>query len=330
MDNFLRLIFLLPMIVLMFFVDLRDRPNRVFKGSDIAIVDPRGTWKSAAKLPSERYDFGGTVLNNSFYIVGGLVLPTPWLPTARVDAYDAVTKRWKQIRDYPRVVHHPAVTACDGHLYVVGGYWLRIIPSKFVYMYDESSDTWIRRADLPVARAALGAACISGKIYAARGEAGGKQLTRLDVYDTKTDTWETKAPMHAAREHFSLVSANNHLFALGGLITDRFHTLSANEMYDPNTDTWVNRAPIPHDIAGFSAAVLGDRIYMFGGLRGDTTSNEVFEYNITDDAWIRKKNIPKALYGLAAGTIQGAIHVIGGNDKVKGIFISQDHNIFVP
>ncbi len=330
MNEFLRLIFLFPMIVLMFVVDLRDKPQRIFKASEISMREPGGKWEPAEKLPTQRYDFGGAVLDTSLYIVGGLVLPSPWLPTARVDAYDSVTKRWKSIRDYPKAIHHAGVSACENNLYVVSGYWLRVLPSRFVYMYDKASDDWVKRADIPVPRGALGVACLSGKIYAVGGESGERQLNRLDVYDIKTDSWASKAPMPTAREHVSVVAANNKIFALGGLVTDRFHTLVANEMYDPNTDTWSKRAPMPHDVAGFAAAVLGDSIYIFGGLRGDSVSAEVFEYKIAEDTWIRRANMPYPRYGLFVGTVQGAIHVVGGNEKVKGNFLSQDHNVFFP
>src|SRR5688572_11535738 len=98
MHEFLRQILVIPFLLLMFVVDLRDNPQRIFQRSNMTVVKPVGTWEKAADLPTPRYDYGSTVLNDMLYIVGGLVLPTPWLPTDRVDAYDPKEDRWNSIK----------------------------------------------------------------------------------------------------------------------------------------------------------------------------------------------------------------------------------------
>lgn len=331
MDVLVRQILLIPMLIIAFFVDMRDKPQRVFTSSNLEITTSAGSWKKAKDLPTQRYDFGAAVAGGKLYIVGGLVLSTPWTPTDRVDAYDPVKEEWIHIASYPRVIHHPGVVSCGDDLYVVGGYWIRVLPSSYVYKYNASSDEWIKRADIPVGRGALGVTCHEETIYAVGGDSGNaNQVTLLHAYDTKKDVWVTKTSMPSAREHLSVVTVDGKIYALGGLIKDRFHALNTNEMYDPYTDTWTPRASLPHAISGFAAVVKGESIFIFGGANGDTVSPEVYEYKTKEDKWYRRADMPTARYGLVAGQMLGNIHVVGGNHVVKGNFFSQDHDIFVP
>jgi N-acetylneuraminic acid mutarotase len=330
MYEIVRQVLLVPFLFLLAFINFRDHPVRTFTGSGQPIVAPAGRWEKASPLPTERYDFGSAVFDNKLYIVGGLVLPSPWVPTNRVDVYDPSTDSWTRLADYPKVVHHEGVVACNNELYVIAGYWLRIWPSFSVYRYRAAENAWERRADIPIARGAAGAVCVSNKIYVVGGENEQGQLQSLVVYDTTKDTWEHKSPMPTAREHVAVVAAEDKIFAIGGLQGDRFHSLTVNEVYDAATDTWETRAPLPHAVNGLFGVVLGESIYVFGGARGDALSPEVFEYNLAKDTWVRRADMPVGRYGYAIGVMNNRIHVVGGNTVVRGNFFSQDHDVFIP
>src|SRR6185436_721417 len=101
----------------------------------------------------------------------------------------------------PRPLNHPAAASTGDAIYVIGGYNdLTFTPVATVYRYDVDDDVWTSVAELPQARGALAAAVIDGKIYAAGGVPGGRDLT---VYDPATNSWTTRAPMPTAREHLA-------------------------------------------------------------------------------------------------------------------------------
>ena len=67
-------------------------------------------------------------------------------------------------------------------------------------------DTWTRKADMPTARAGLGASVIDGRIYAIGGWTEISEVTRtnnvsssVQVYDPATDMWMQKADMPTPR-----------------------------------------------------------------------------------------------------------------------------------
>jgi len=330
MDQLVRQVFLFPMLLIATFVNLRDNPQRLFVNSDMPIAQNEKSWKQGAPLPTQRYDFGGAVADNKLYVVGGLVLSTPWLPTNRVEYYDPPSNTWHRVADFPEIVHHPGVVGCENDLYVVSGYRIRVFPTSDVYRYDVKENTWVKRADIPIGRGALGVACVDGKIYAMGGESGKKQFTTVHEYDTKQDRWTEKTSMPTAREHFTAVAAGGKIHVIGGLVVSRFHPLTIHEVYDPVTDTWTKAAPLPRPISGYAAVASGGSIYLFGGASGDGVSNEVYQYHIATDTWERRQDMPKGRYGLVAGAIQGSMYVVGGNTVVKGNFFQQDTDIFTP
>jgi N-acetylneuraminic acid mutarotase len=330
MDEIVRQVLLVPMMIIALVVALRDSPQRIFQPSDLPMAQSGEPWKKAAPLLTQRYDFGGAVWSDQLYVVGGLVVSSPWVPTNRVEAFDPKTNAWKRVADYPRVVHHPGVVSCKDGLYVVGGYWFRIFPSPLVHRYDAHENAWVKLADIPEGRGALAVACDDEYIYAMGGEAGSKQHATVYAYDIHQNRWEERTPMPTAREHFVAIAARGKIHAIGGLSIDRFNPLAVHEVYDPMNNTWTSVAALPRPLSGFAATLLGDSIFVFGGASGDTVSNEVYEYKIQENRWYRRSDMPSRRYGLVVGAIQNSIYVIGGNSVVKGNFFLRDNDMFTP
>lgn len=326
---FLRLA-LVPFSILLFFVELRDQPNRVLQGSALQVVDSSGRWEKAAPLPSYRHESASGVIGEDIYVVGGIMLPSVWFPTKTVEAYNAKTDSWRTVAAYPLAVHHTGAAVIDGKLYVVGGNGVRITVRSDVYMYDPEKNIWERKADLPIARGALGVASLDGRLYAVGGGINKKPVNFLHIYDPRTDTWKEGTSMPTAREHLTAVAAEGKIFTLGGYAGIRFNNVTSNESYDPATDTWEKRAPIPYPVSGFTAVVLGNSIFIFGGEQGWAVSNEVHEYIISEDRWVRRSDLPVGRYALVSGIVEGNIHVIGGNPYLMGNYFSSDHDVYIP
>ncbi|MBI3366367.1 hypothetical protein HY041_01930 [Candidatus Roizmanbacteria bacterium] len=95
------------------------KPNRKLRGSKKIVTPPQGTWKTAKKLPSCRYEFGAATLHNKIYVIGGVTLPTVYTVTRRVEVYDVVHDFWSRVASYPVIIHHPGVTSDGKNIYVV-------------------------------------------------------------------------------------------------------------------------------------------------------------------------------------------------------------------
>ncbi len=322
--------FLLPFVLLLAFVNVFQKPDRVLRGSDVAILEPAGTWEKAAPLPSYRYEFASTLLGKDIYVMGGVYLPSVWFPTTTVEIYSTETDTWRRGPDLPRAAHHPGAATCAGTVYLVAGNWVRIIPSPAVYALNVAANVWERKADLPLARAALGVACVENKLYAIGGGRQKSARTEVHEYDPKTDTWTEKAPMPTAREHVAVAVHSGKIHVIGGYGSDRFHNLATHEVYDPKTDTWTSAAPLPYEVSGFSAAPLGRYLYVFGGEQGWAVSAEVHRYDPSRDRWDRMLDLPVGRYALTATTVGDRIHLIGGNPLLMGYDFSHDHDVFIP
>ncbi|TAK96924.1 galactose oxidase [Patescibacteria group bacterium] len=319
---------LLPFQILLRAIEFRDKPDRVLRGSNTLINGAVGKFSTAAPLPSWRYEFAAGVLEGKIYIIGGVWLPSVWFPTRLVEVYDAKNEVWKSIAPYPRLIHHTAAVTCQGKLYVVGGNGVRIHPLACVYAYDSGKNRWMRKADLPTARGALGVASVGDRIYAVGGGINKRAVNILEEYDPLAGRWTARAPMPTAREHTVAVAADGRVFVLGGYSGNRFNNLVANEVYDPKDNTWKVLSPLPYPVSGLSAAALGDSIFIFGGEQGWAVSPEVHEYKIKEDRWIRRNNLPVARYALTASTVGNSIHVIGGSGYLMGDDFRDEHEVF--
>jgi Tol biopolymer transport system component len=179
------------------------------------------------------------------------------------------------------------------------------------------SGAWRSRADMPTARAGLGAAVASnGKIYAIGGGNNGGALDTVEEYDPATNTWTTRASMPTARASVGVAAASNgKIYAIGGGISASLSAIV--EEYDPATNTWATRAsmPTPRHSVGVVAASNG-KIYAIGGDGGvgSCCLDTVEEYDPAMNTWATRASMPtgRVNIGVAAAS-NGKIYVIGGD-----------------
>jgi len=321
---------LVPFAILRFLIEVLEKPNRTLRESDEPVKQPAGRWIKANPLPSWRYEFGGALLGEEIYVVGGLILPTVYTVTRRVETYNVVTNSWRRTANLPVIIHHPGVTVADNRLYVIGGNGLRITPYSYVFQYNPSTNSWKRNSDMPTPRGALGIAEMNGFIYVMGGGTNKIPRNELEVYDPKNDAWTKLEPMPTEREHLAATSAGGLIFAMGGFKKNLAESLTANEAYNPSTGEWENRAPLPLPISGFSAVGIGSSVFIFGGEQGWAVSSECHEYKVSEDRWYRRMDMPTPKYAHIAVAVDGEIHIIGGNPRLGGYAFCMNHDIFIP
>jgi N-acetylneuraminic acid mutarotase len=299
----------------------------------------RGTWRTAAPMPTKKTEVAVATLDGKIYVVGGFEKPSlgnvmNFAITPSVQAYDPVMDRWTSKAPLPVGVHHVGIGVVDGRLYVIGGYSKSAFsvwnPVATVYAYDPATDNWTERAPMPTARGALSVTEHDGKLYAIGGYDRKANNAQVEVYDPVRNVWTTGASLPTPRDHLATATVAGKIYAIGGRIDgDYSRNLAVTERYDPTTDRWTPVSDLPTARSGIAAAVVDGWIYVFGGEGAAGTFNENEAYDPVLDSWQRMAPMPTARHGLGSAVVQGRIYVISGGPTPGGSF-SDLNEVFTP
>lgn len=314
-------------------------------------------WTAVAPLPQQRTEAASAAHDGKLYLVGGGVgtdgAGSLTIPAA-LTVYDPASDSWSELAPIPDPVHHAAMVAHAGKLYVMGG-WRGSGQSQIevdnLWIYDIASDSWSAGAAMPTARGALGAAVIDGKIHAVGGAPippffqPPVPVAAHEIYDTATGLWSTGASIPNGREHLAVAAVGGKLYVasgrMGGPTTDRF------TMYDPATQQWSALAEVLTPRGGGALIAFQGELYLIGGERlpegsasgtGDAvpitgTNAAVYSvveiYNPEAASWRTGDPLPAPRHGLSAGVIGNAIHVAGGSG-IPGWAYSTTHYRWEP
>jgi hypothetical protein len=214
----------------------------------------------------ERLDPGGV------WTEGGDSGPTP-MPTPRGNA---------------------AAAALRGRIYVIGGYSFG--PENRALDVVESYDprhplsAWTTGAPLPVKVGSLGAARVSGRIYAGGGSGDDDPTqNRVWAYDPADGSWSEIAPMNTRRALFRMAGLDGKLYAIGGgdLVNDAFVAYGTVERYDPKRpgDGWKIISPMHEKRVNPGVLSAFGRIFVVGGGVPGETASTTEMFDPTDGHW---------------------------------------------
>ena len=229
---------------------------------------------------------------------------------------------WTDRADLPTPRAFLGASVVDGKIYAIGGAvkvgLLQITPSMAVEVYDPATDTWTRKADLPLERITAAASTLDGKIYVVGGRGAGDGGRGVLVYDPTTDMWTQKADLPEPRRHLAAVAVNGKLYAIGGGIDGLLSEDSASSsvfMYDPVTDTWTQKADMPKRGTWMTdtASAVDGKIYVVGVW--PSSGPQLFMYDPTTDTWTQKADMPTDRVNLATAVVDGLIYAIGGGNN---------------
>ncbi|MBM3235253.1 hypothetical protein FJZ31_03030 [Candidatus Poribacteria bacterium] len=239
------------------------------------------TWIRKADMPTPRGAHSASVVDGKVYVIGGggalsdgameSFLDFP--PLSTVEVYDPATDTWAKKADMPTARGALSTSVVNGRIYAIGGVTTTkptttISTLSTVEEYDPTTDTWTKKADIPIPRQGLSTSVVNGKIYAIGGSAGGVVST-VEEYDPVTDIWTKKTNMPTPRWFLSTSVVNDRIYAIGGGGVDDYYApspvLSTVEVYDPETDTWTKKTDMFTPRAQFSASAVNGYIYAIGG-----------------------------------------------------------------
>ena len=281
------------------------------------------TWTRKADMPTARLGASASVVGGEIYVIGGGVGFVALSP-APVEKYDPTTDTWIAKKNMPTPRIGLATSVVNKKIYAIGGAssWQTGGQAlSAVEVYDPITDSWVKKADLPIPRSTLTASAVDGKIYVIGGWTGpivtSSYLSQIDVYDPMLDSWEQRSNLPTLRNGFSAV-VDEKIYVIGGWRPDQF--FPTVEVYNPVTDTWAQKQDMPTPKNAFSASVVTGKIYVTGGTTAFVygISPDVFEYNPPTDNWTQKRNMLESRSWQASSAVNGFIYVIGG-DTTGGV-----------
>jgi hypothetical protein len=278
-----------------------------------------GQQASYAPLPEAMSAFGGRVLDDKLYVLGGhtgeghdssiesLVTKFRRLDLAEPGA------QWEDVTGPDIPLQQGALFTYEGKLHWLGG-----MTSRFhrggaldVYtlgdfsVYDAATSTWTALPPIPDTRSSHDVEVVGSTIYVTGGWkiAGGADTevyyeTWLSIdMAAAAPAWVERPQPFKVRDHCGGV-ADGKVYVLGGMLSGQFP--SETRVYDPATDTWAEGPAIPPGplTGGFgcAAATLNGTIY-YSAFDGG-----VFKLNAARDGWeqVATLKVPRLLHRLVA------------------------------
>jgi len=198
----------------------------VDKKKNLATVDvfdvAAKKWQSGAPLEVARSRLTTVTFDGKLYAIGGYIGDgREALDTGSVEEYDPGQRSWRKKASMPTARHGHAAVVVNNRILVIGGYGKHASkygPVSVVEEYDPKNDSWRTRAAMPTGRGFLGAAVLSGKVFAIGGHGTG---LCVEGYDPEADTWSRLHEAPAEFDRFGIATVGNEIYCVGGEVSPR-------------------------------------------------------------------------------------------------------------
>ena len=196
---------------------------------------------------------------------------------------------------------------------------LSLLFIAFLFLHLTTFAQWVKKGDMPTARAFLTSCTLEGKIYVLGGNpstnTGAAGIKVMEVYDPVSNSWDTsKSDMPTGRVELCACVVNGKIYAIGGGSSHSGPVIGNVEEYDPLTDTWVTKNSLPTPVQAPACGVIDDKIYVAGGTEvGFSPSNKLQVYDPVSDNWDTSlMPMDIAIYTPTGAVINSKFYVIGG------------------
>ncbi|XP_053618080.1 influenza virus NS1A-binding protein homolog [Plodia interpunctella] len=174
-----------------------------------------------------------------------------------------------------------------------------------------------RRACLPQARCAAGAAALRGRLLAAGGYDRARVLQDAAAYDPAANAWAALPNMRSARARFPAVRLGDAVYIVGG--SDGHTELDSVDVFRPDAGaggSWspVRRLPLAASHAAAAADEERGELYVVGGWAAGRSLKLVHKYSPKDDAWTEAPPLNTGRSQCASVWWGEALWVLGGCD----------------
>ncbi len=270
-------------------------------------------WIGRAGLRAARSGLALGQVNGRLYAIGGRSGGTT---LASVEQYNPSLDSWTGKRQLPaaRWDGNGAGTI-NGILYLPGGKNASGTPTRTLYAYNASSNSWSTKAPLPMPSGCGGTGVIGGQLYVVTGCTSASGFTgRLHRYNPATNTWTARAAPSVAG-YPAVAAVGGKLYVVGGRNASG-QPIGKVQVYTPGTNSWSILA-MPGSRFGAAAVGINGKLYVVGG-RESTGAGPVatmLVYDPVAHGW-NNSNPPMqtARTNLAAQAVGGILYAVGGRN----------------
>lgn len=235
---------------------------------------------------------------------------------------------WSTVASQPYSNSEAQSAVVGGKLYSFGGFDSTkpcCTPTRRVFVYDPTTNTWTRLADMPKGITHGGFTSDNEHIYYAGGYiegTGGNQIfgtTQVWKYTIVTDSYTPLPSLPSDHAAGILALVGRDLHYLGGTNKARTEDVGNHIVLSLDGGTsWTRAAPLPNPRHHMGGVVLDGKIYVIGGQHKHDQAlvpqNAVHRYDPTTDTWEELPSLPVARNHMTNSTfvMDGRIIVTGG------------------
>lgn len=283
------------------------------------------TWSTLVPATecTARHECAAAAVDGKLYLMGGRGMKP-------VEAYDPSTNTWEIKAMAPLEMHHYQAVPYQGKIYVIGaftGKYPHETPIPHVYIYDPTTDEWMRSHEIPEdrRRGAAGVVIYNDKFYVVGGIEDGHWADNrdfLDEYDPRSGEWQTLPSLPRVRDHFQAVVVNDKMYAVGGRksFAKEGHTFELTygevDVYDFRSKTWQTldgQDDLPTQRAGSSTVAYGGGFIVVGGESiNQIEAHAEVEYYEPGKAWKKISSLERGRHGMQVVPIAGKFYVAAG------------------
>jgi len=221
-----------------------------------------------------------------------------------VECYRSDQQEFSHLRTLPfKKRNEFAACVVGDEIFVSGG-----LRSTEFWKYDPTFDTWLRGANMLVARRRHAMSAVDHGIYVLGGFDEDVVLDSIEKWDKKSNKWEETGQLSVAVENMGFVSYGKHIYLFGGKNSEEVVT-NIVQCFDTATMTCcILQKSLPaHDMC-LSACVLDSAIYVVG-LEG------FFRFIPNQCEWelLTDMNLPRDFVSLAV--LDQKLYAFGGRRR---------------
>jgi len=175
-------------------------------------------WTKKADMLVARGLFATCATEDKIYAIGGEDAKGI---VAVAEEYDPILDKWTKKNDMLTPRTRLSASAVNGKVYAIGGAIIKGNTLEIVSTieeFDPIADKWIKKTDMPTARAGLCSVTINGKILAIGGykRPNVTDLSTVEEYAPVLDKWTKKPDMPTPRHEFAANVIEGKVYAIGG------------------------------------------------------------------------------------------------------------------
>ncbi|MEL7499765.1 MAG: kelch repeat-containing protein [Planctomycetota bacterium] len=254
------------------------------------------------KFPKGMTSFGGTVLGNRIFVIGGKSGKAHSYAKAYQNrnvyslVIDGSNNEW-QIVGENHGLQGLAIVGHGQHVYRIGGLEARNKEgddhdlhsvSDFV-AFDPEKKSWKTLPSLPAGRSSFDACLIGDDIYVVGGWTMGDDesewattILKFDLTKPESDWQSIKAPFETRA---LAVNAHDEKLIIVGGITNGGGPTNEVHIFDPKTNSWVQGAPVPTE--GGMKAFGCSAVSLEGSLLVSTYDGGIYQMSKNASAWTK-------------------------------------------